>query len=244
MSRLHPILPSGAEPCVWMSAGLVSYKLCDRDFDCEHCPLDAALRGDARAIGAPADAEPAPMTWSFPTDRLYSSGHLWIQPRERDGSTLMRLGLDALAVALLGTCLRVRWGKLPRELDSGEAFCELELDVGRLPLSAPESGRLVTRNEQLDGDPRRLLSNPYGAGWIAELSVPDAENQHQLLSARDAREQSQLDLKRFRRFAAIQMLTDGGGLGQVLADGGERLTDVRQMLGAPGYLRLLRELIH
>ena len=26
--------------CIWMSAGLVRYKLCDREFDCEHCPLE------------------------------------------------------------------------------------------------------------------------------------------------------------------------------------------------------------
>lgn len=32
-------------PCIWMSAGLLSYRLCDREYDCEHCPLDAALRG-------------------------------------------------------------------------------------------------------------------------------------------------------------------------------------------------------
>lgn len=33
------------EPCVWMSAGLVAYKLCDRGFECESCPFDQAMRG-------------------------------------------------------------------------------------------------------------------------------------------------------------------------------------------------------
>jgi hypothetical protein len=31
--------------CVWMRAGVIRFWLCDRDFDCENCPLDAALRG-------------------------------------------------------------------------------------------------------------------------------------------------------------------------------------------------------
>ena len=53
----HQILPRDAEPCIWMSAGLVSYKLCDRDFDCGNCPLDAALRGNAAA--------PVGMSWLF-----------------------------------------------------------------------------------------------------------------------------------------------------------------------------------
>jgi len=34
-----------AETCVWMEARVISFWLCNRDFDCEHCPLDAALRG-------------------------------------------------------------------------------------------------------------------------------------------------------------------------------------------------------
>lgn len=33
--------------CVWMQAGVVGYKLCDRGFDCDLCPFDAALRGQA-----------------------------------------------------------------------------------------------------------------------------------------------------------------------------------------------------
>lgn len=30
--------------CVWMLAGVVDYKLCDRDYECEQCPFDRALR--------------------------------------------------------------------------------------------------------------------------------------------------------------------------------------------------------
>ena len=75
-----PFLSQRAQPCIWMTAGLVAYKLCDRDFDCEHCPLDAALRGDLRSLphGVPL---PSAYTATFPEDRLYSSGHLWLQLR-------------------------------------------------------------------------------------------------------------------------------------------------------------------
>ncbi len=37
--------PSERLPCIWMTAGLVRWRLCDREYDCDHCPLDAALRG-------------------------------------------------------------------------------------------------------------------------------------------------------------------------------------------------------
>lgn len=32
-------------PCVWMSAGLVAFKLCDREGECEGCPFDRAMQG-------------------------------------------------------------------------------------------------------------------------------------------------------------------------------------------------------
>jgi hypothetical protein len=34
-----------AQACVWMEAGVLRYWLCNHDFDCDNCPLDAALRG-------------------------------------------------------------------------------------------------------------------------------------------------------------------------------------------------------
>jgi hypothetical protein len=37
------------QACVWMRAGVIRFWLCDRNFDCDHCPLDAALRGSRSA---------------------------------------------------------------------------------------------------------------------------------------------------------------------------------------------------
>ena len=37
--------------CIWMSAGLVAYKLCDREFKCEECPLDELMRKESAIKG-------------------------------------------------------------------------------------------------------------------------------------------------------------------------------------------------
>jgi hypothetical protein len=41
----YRLIPESKKKCVWMEAGLVSYKICDRNFECESCPLDYGLRG-------------------------------------------------------------------------------------------------------------------------------------------------------------------------------------------------------
>jgi hypothetical protein len=49
MKELNQIITTQQTPppacCVWMDAGVVNYKLCDRGFDCDRCPLDQALHG-------------------------------------------------------------------------------------------------------------------------------------------------------------------------------------------------------
>ena len=31
--------------CIWMTAGVISFKLCPLEYDCEHCEFDKAMRG-------------------------------------------------------------------------------------------------------------------------------------------------------------------------------------------------------
>lgn len=56
--------------CVWMRAGVIRFWLCDRDFDCEHCPLDAALR--SRSWSSPDDAT---LSDSESMEDLVPAGH-------------------------------------------------------------------------------------------------------------------------------------------------------------------------
>jgi hypothetical protein len=36
-------LPQNEQKCVWMTAGVLTYKLCNHDMDCENCMLHNAL---------------------------------------------------------------------------------------------------------------------------------------------------------------------------------------------------------
>jgi glycine cleavage system H lipoate-binding protein len=38
------IVPPGKKKCIWMEAGVVSYKLCDNNYDCSTCSYDHALQ--------------------------------------------------------------------------------------------------------------------------------------------------------------------------------------------------------
>ncbi len=240
----NPTAHENAEPCVWMSAGLIDYKLCDRDFDCERCPLDAALRGESlespsrRALLGPS------LSCVFPDNRLYSSGHIWIQELESNGKRALRLGVDTFAAAAIGQCSGISWGASNRRLQARETVCEIDLGLGLLPLRTPVCGRVVEGNQALLLDPSLLITAPYGEGWILDLAVDGTPDLEEMLSAEAAREQAGLDLRRFRRRVALQLFAATSAVGPSLADGGELLTDLRQMLGGQSYLELLRDLVH
>lgn len=243
-----------------MAAGLVRYKLCDRDFDCENCPLDAALRGRPHPDGS---ERRSPDRWmlpalplTFPRDRRYSTGHLWLGDDRGAGQGVAsgrspgwRMGLDAFAAGLLRSCGVRGLRPLPpgTSLAPGEPCCELELEAGTLPLAAPFAACLEGVNPALtgeggDGCPG-ILGDPYGEGWLARLHGAGAGEGH-LLEAPEAERQADLDLRRFRRLAGLQLLSQAASLGPCIQDGGAPVSDLRQMLGERRWLALLRQLVH
>lgn len=241
------VMPQGApardETCVWMHAGVLAYRLCNRNFDCEHCPLDAALRGDPRAAirgDAPTRAiRAAP----FPDDRRYSRGHTWLKPLDAQGARL-RFGLDAFAACVIGAPRCVAGPTPPHPLDRDDPACCLGLAEGDLPLGAPLPATLGRRNPVLESDPGALVTDPYGDGWIVELTPRSPDDLRRLLRADDARRQALLDLRRFRRRVAFELLSEAPDSGPRRHDGQEATTDLRELIGAECFLDLLRELVH
>lgn len=39
-----PVFSSNEMECVWMTAKVVNFKLCERDRDCANCPFDKAMK--------------------------------------------------------------------------------------------------------------------------------------------------------------------------------------------------------
>lgn len=242
-----PVLPPGTDACVWMSAGLVAYKLCDSDFACERCSLDAALRGAPTNPSVPADpSRPARTGWWFPRDRRYDRRHTWIKPV---GEGRVRLGLDAFGAELVGPIAAI--GELRRErmLPAGAVGCTLRARFGALALKLPVSGRVEQANAAIRADPGLLERAPYEEGWLLELRVPHFDpyaDEDDLLQAEAAQALARHDVRRFRRMVGMALLVDSAAsreLGAVMADGGEPITDLRRIAGAESYRRVVTQLL-
>ena len=239
----YQVLAPETEPCVWMSAGLISYKVCDRGFDCENCPLDAALRGQMLAVTRHvAHIDRRTDEGLFPGDRLFTPGHLWVQAMSHDDARIWRVGLDAFATALIGCATGVRCAPEREVLQRGDRICEVDLGLGSLSLSAPVAGRFVRANRMLQSHPDTLVTEPYGEGWILEIEGLDPSAILGLRPAPRAVEHTQQDLRRFRRTLALRLLSESGTADA--HDPGQALRDLRHVLCGTHYVELLSQFVH
>lgn len=202
LPTLRPIEP--ARTCVWMDAGVVAFRLCDRGFACDECPFDACMRGVEPSADAAAAPDRAPAAaWAFPADRLYAPGHLWVQVvRDRR----VRIGIDACAARALTAVREVRAEPAGSPLERSQRFCTLVVDGGELPIDAPIGGSVARWNDALAASPSLVATDPYGAGWLAELDVAARADLVALLRAPAAELRARGDAGHFRRQLALRLL--------------------------------------
>jgi glycine cleavage system H protein len=223
------------EPCVWMSAGVLAFKLCDRCFECERCPLDLAL--GAVRVSRPPEHAPR-VRLGFPDDRVYSAGHGWVLALD---ANRVRTGVDALAARLVQRVHAIVLPAAGTRVRAGEPLGWIFAENEPLPIAAPIDGVVLAANPRVRDDPALALRDPYGAGWLVELSREPSSEQKPLEDARSARKRAGRDLRALRKLA--ERRSRDLRVGPTAYDGGVRVRDPRVALGERRYQRWLARLL-
>ena len=105
-----------------------------------------------------------------PDDRRYTEQHEWAQVQ--DGATTVRVGITDHAQDALGDIVFVQLPAVGEEVAPGNPIGEVESTKSVSDVYAPVAGVVAARNEALEDTPELLNSDPYGAGWLIEISVP------------------------------------------------------------------------
>jgi glycine cleavage system H protein len=107
----------------------------------------------------------------IPSDLRYTAEHEWVR---RTGSETVRVGITDFAQSALGDVVLVELPQVGAEVTVGEAFGEVESPKSVSSLYAPLSAKIVAVNADLDGSPELVNAEPYGGGWLVELSADAA----------------------------------------------------------------------
>jgi glycine cleavage system H protein len=114
----------------------------------------------------------------IPEDLRYTADHEWAKLID---ATTVRIGITDYAQASLGDIVFVSVHEVGGSVASGDTFGEVESTKSVSDLYSPLTGTVIARNEALDTNPELLNTDPYGAGWIAEIEVADAGDLESLL---------------------------------------------------------------
>ncbi len=116
---------------------------------------------------------------NVPSDLKYTRDHEWVAIK--DG--IAAIGITDFAQGELGDIVFVEFPEVGDSFEAGEPFGTIEAVKTVADLNAPVSGKILEINEDLDNDPSKVNSDPYGDGWIVKVKLSKSHEQDELMDA-------------------------------------------------------------
>ena len=107
-----------------------------------------------------------------PDDRRYTDQHEWAQLAGSGGAgSVVRVGITDHAQDALGDIVFVQLPAVGDEVGPGTPMGEVESTKSVSDVYAPVAGTVSAVNDALGDTPETLNSDPYGEGWLVEITV-------------------------------------------------------------------------
>jgi glycine cleavage system H lipoate-binding protein len=254
-------------PCIWVQAGVLSYRPCDRHYECDTCPLFQTLRGGpappegAHLVEAAENdfgATPA-SPWqaaldaqvnrclsqliagcTLHLDRAYSPGHWWVDTSRAPDLTL---GIEGVVLRVLHPVDDIVCPPLGVWLRRSEPCGWIRRGHATIPLHAPIAGEVTEVNGKFLEMLRVWSGMGVGDDWLIRLKAheePDAvPGLYRGDQALTRLLKSLQLLKGALREATGRQVE---AVGVALADGGEPQLDLEAVLGREKFTDLLDEM--
>jgi glycine cleavage system H protein len=261
----YQLIPKEDLKCVWMTAGLLTYKLCKYNLQCEKCPLDWELRNlsAAPSSGSAAsqerrqinseEARPA-VPWrkersgrvvltedlsrsSINGSLFYHPGHTWVKVEKADE---VRIGIDSFLGKMIGKVKVIVLPLSGGRFLQGETLCSIIQEEGILHIVFPVSGSILSVNQKLKDQPELVTKDPLGEGFLLTLRPKNLQRDQKHLSFGEAAlSWYQKELERFKAAVVAELSSDQKGLGITMQDGEIRLGDIEKLMDTEGYIQLV-----
>ena len=107
-----------------------------------------------------------------PDDRRYTDQHEWALVQGTDGTaTVVRVGITDHAQDALGDIVYVQLPDVGDEVGPGTPMGEVESTKSVSDVYAPVAGTVTAVNTALGDAPETINADPYGQGWLVEITV-------------------------------------------------------------------------
>ncbi|MEX8549174.1 MAG: glycine cleavage system protein GcvH [Mucilaginibacter sp.] len=116
---------------------------------------------------------------NFPSELKYTKDHEWVRI---DGDTAY-IGITDFAQHELGDIVYIDINTVGEQVAKEGIFGTVEAVKTVSDLFMPVSGQVLEVNAALDASPELVNSDPFGDGWMVKITITDAAELDELLSA-------------------------------------------------------------
>ena len=116
----------------------------------------------------------------IPNELKYAHSHEWVRA---EGNGEYTIGITEHAQELLGDMVFIDLPEVGREVNLGDDCAVAESVKAASDIYTPLSGTIVAVNEDLDGSPELVNSEPYTDGWLFRIKASNENELNDLLNA-------------------------------------------------------------
>ncbi len=238
----HPFSLAQDLQCVWVRAGLLSYKLCKYNFECERCPLDWELRNLSVESALPLGSLGATLReeaslFQIKESLFYHPGHTWVKVEKVDE---VRVGLDPFLGRLLEGVKVVVLPLSGTRGVRGENLCSIIFEEGIVQITFPVSGLILSVNPKLKDHPELLCTDPFEEGFLLTLKPKNLQrDQKYLMTGEEASFWAQREWERFKEIILSELRCHQHQAERTMQDGAMDLNEIKHLLPPNRFLHLV-----
>ncbi len=221
--------------CIWMTSGVIDYKLCDNNFDCENCPFDKVIRNLSNVKEAQFNGivDFANTIFNKLQSIKYDNNIIYLKnnliAKEICANTFY-LGINPILVSFLDNVNLMIVDECRKNISAGQQIIQIDGDWGSVSISSPINFLIYNKV----GDPEDY---PLKTQWFAIMGAIHQD----VLSSRLHKEQ--WDTMHAKAINVItEIKTQVPKVGDTMMDGGTQIKFLHQLVGKKRYIEMLKSL--
>lgn len=258
-SRTQRIWPQQETPCIWMQAGIISFKLCNRNLECESCPFDMIMRsgldrtsgeenpGGGAAVFAGTESDRSGIEPSLPAydlkqvyfdpEAYYGAGFWYIVPVN---DHVVEMGISEIGGKFLPSLKELVLPRQGTHIHANDTNFWLISSEGSIGLASPYAGLVDRVNTQVLRNLSSACRSTSSRLWFVELEV---ESSKQIVKGL-VRGEKAADYLRSQHREILSTLEDAldrmpSETDRTMRDGGQYVCNFEELLGSKQYFQLM-----
>lgn len=156
--------------CIWMIAGIINYKLCNRNFQCDHCDFDKVMQGllpnnDTCQILKDYSTDPEVEKMDEISshqlnkylytifsdckiyfDRFYHCSHFWFKV---DSDNIVSVGINNMIVKILQPIQKMLLPQIGVSYRKDQPIAWIQREDKTIPFHSPLDGKIIKLNSTI-----------------------------------------------------------------------------------------------